>query len=43
MEGWDLRVLFQALKPVLKLQPPLLVQRPDRFAEVSVASCRIEV
>ena len=43
MEGWDLRVLFQALKPVLELQPPLLIQGPNRFAEVPVAGCRIEV
>ena len=43
MEGWDLRVLFQALEPVLELQAPLLIQGPDRFAKVSVAGCRMEV
>ena len=43
MEGRDLGILFQAFKPVLELQPALLIQGPDRFAEIPVAGCRIEV
>lgn len=43
VKGRYLGVIFQALKPVLELQPPLLIQGPDRLAEVTVAGCRIQI